>query len=72
MAYLNEVFNNICKGYVSPNGVKNFLDLVFDSICDYGFTEQHILLFKSMLKFDYLLFSYDETKNHIMKEVISM
>lgn len=72
MNYLNVVFDNICKGYVSPKGVKKFLDLVFDSICDYGFTEQTKLLLKSMVKFDYLLFNYDETKNHIMKEVVSM
>ena len=70
MDYFNIVFDNICKGYVSPKGIKKFLDLVFNLVCDNGFNEQVVLLLNSMLKFERLLFEYNETKSHIMKEVI--
>lgn len=68
--YLNNVMNSIVKGSVSPQDIKLFLDSVLDLVCEVGFSDYVRLLFNSIRKFEDRIFRYDETFNHVVKDLV--
>lgn len=70
MNYFNVILNDICKGLAKPNDIKHFLDEVLDLICEDGFTELVSSLFNTIRQFKDKIFRYDETCNHVIKELI--
>lgn len=70
MNYFNLELNSIIKGRANPVEIEHFLDRLLDLVCEVGFSDLVLSLFSSIKKFESEIFGYDETCNHIIRELL--
>lgn len=70
MSYLSLELSSIIKGKAKPVEIEQFLDRLLDLVCEVGFSDLVLSLFSSIRKFESEIFKYDETCNHIIRELL--
>lgn len=70
MDYFNITLDNICKGLARPRDVKRFLDELLNLVCEDGFSEKVVLIFSTIKRFEDKVFRYEETSNHVIKDLV--